>query len=110
MKKYFFCIIFLYCFAPAISQRMTKEQYVELYKDFAIREMKRMGIPASITLAQGILEAESGNSDLVKKSNNHFGIKPMIKIIPINCGRCCSATVGKRSSPFVTIPLADAYK
>ncbi len=45
----------MYCFAPAISQRITKEQYVQLYKDFAIREMKRMGVPASITLAQGIL-------------------------------------------------------
>ena len=38
-------------------------------------EMKRSGIPASITLAQGILESENGNSELVKKSNNHFGIK-----------------------------------
>ena len=34
-----------------------------------------MGVPAAITLAQGILETENGNSDLVKKSNNHFGIK-----------------------------------
>jgi LysM repeat protein len=40
-----------------------------------VREMKRMGIPAAISLAQGILETENGNSDLVKKSNNHFGIK-----------------------------------
>jgi len=46
-----------------------------MYKDLAIREMKRMGVPAAITLAQGLLETESGNSDLVKKSNNHFGIK-----------------------------------
>lgn len=37
--------------------------------------MKRMGVPAAITLAQGILESENGNSELVKKSNNHFGIK-----------------------------------
>lgn len=37
--------------------------------------MKRVGIPASITIAQGILETESGNSNLVKRSNNHFGIK-----------------------------------
>src|SRR5690606_35110935 len=37
--------------------------------------MKRSGVPAAITLAQGILESESGNSELVKKSNNHFGIK-----------------------------------
>ena len=40
-----------------------------------MREMKRMGVPAAISLAQGILETENGNSDLVKKSNNHFGIK-----------------------------------
>src|SRR5579862_7880419 len=46
-----------------------------MYKDIAIREMKRMGVPAAITLAQGLLETVNGNSDLVKKSNNHFGIK-----------------------------------
>ncbi len=54
---------------------LTPVQYIELYKDIAIREMKRMGVPAAITLAQGLLETESGNSPLVKKSNNHFGIK-----------------------------------
>ena len=58
-----------------ISQTITPEQYIEQYKDIAIREMKRMGVPAAITLAQGLLETESGNSVLVKKSNNHFGIK-----------------------------------
>ena len=57
------------------AQMITPEQYVDLYKDIAVREMKRMGIPAAITLAQGLLETESGNSELVKKSNNHFGIK-----------------------------------
>lgn len=57
------------------AQRLTPEQYIDLYKDYAIREMKRMGVPASITLAQGLLETECGNSVLVKKSNNHFGIK-----------------------------------
>ena len=41
----------------------------------AIREMQRTGVPASITLAQGILETEAGKSDLVIRSNNHFGIK-----------------------------------
>lgn len=46
-----------------------------MHKELAIREMKRMGIPAAITLAQGLLETENGNSDLLKKSNNHFGIK-----------------------------------
>ena len=57
------------------AQKITPEQYVAKYRDFAIREMKRMGVPAAITLAQGLLETENGNSDLVKKSNNHFGIK-----------------------------------
>ncbi len=75
MKKVFLSVISVYIFIVAYSQKITKEQYIQTYKDFAIREMKRMGIPAAITLAQGILETESGNSDLVHKSNNHFGIK-----------------------------------
>jgi flagellum-specific peptidoglycan hydrolase FlgJ len=54
---------------------MTAQEYVQEYKDLAIKEMKRMGVPAAITLAQGLLETENGNSDLVKASNNHFGIK-----------------------------------
>ncbi|MEO6546882.1 MAG: glucosaminidase domain-containing protein [Ferruginibacter sp.] len=57
------------------AQTITPEQYIALYKDIAIKEMKRMGVPAAITLAQGLLETESGNSDLLRKSNNHFGIK-----------------------------------
>lgn len=50
-------------------------QYINSYKFIAIKEMQRTGIPASITLAQGILETQAGCSDLVKSSNNHFGIK-----------------------------------
>src|SRR5215471_6288535 len=49
--------------------------YIDTYKAIAISEMKRTGVPASITLAQGIHETEAGTSELVKKSNNHFGIK-----------------------------------
>ena len=49
--------------------------YIDTYKAIAISEMKRTGIPASITLAQGIHETEAGTSVLVRKSNNHFGIK-----------------------------------
>jgi LysM repeat protein len=74
MKK----LLFLLMLLPALfaaAQTITPEQYIEMYKDIAIREMKRMGVPAAITLAQGILETEHGNSVLVKKSNNHFGIK-----------------------------------
>ena len=63
------------CFSESFAQKITPQQYVDQYKDLAIREMKRMGVPAAITLAQGILETESGNSDLLMKSNNHFGIK-----------------------------------
>ena len=49
--------------------------YITRYKDLAIAEMKRTGVPAAITLAQGIHETEAGTSVLVRKSNNHFGIK-----------------------------------
>lgn len=49
--------------------------YISTYKDAAIAEMQRTGVPASIKLAQGIHETMAGTSTLVKKSNNHFGIK-----------------------------------
>jgi LysM repeat protein len=51
------------------------DAYVQRYKDIAMREMNDYGIPASITLAQGILESGVGKSDLAVKANNHFGIK-----------------------------------
>ncbi len=54
---------------------MTRIEYIEKFKDEAIYQMKKYKIPASITLAQGILESGNGNSELAKKSNNHFGIK-----------------------------------
>ena len=57
------------------AQTMSVYDYIASYKDAAIEEMHRSGVPASITLAQGLLETENGNSELVKKSNNHFGIK-----------------------------------
>lgn len=49
--------------------------YIERYKDLAISEMKRTGVPASITLAQGMVESDYGRSTLATKANNHFGIK-----------------------------------
>ncbi len=75
MKKIILGTIFLLSIQQIFAQLITPEQYVATYKDLAIREMKRMGVPAAITLAQGILETENGNSELVKNSNNHFGIK-----------------------------------
>lgn len=53
----------------------TTVSYIEAFKSIAIEEMNKYGIPASITLAQGILESGSGASDLAKYANNHFGIK-----------------------------------
>lgn len=57
------------------APQTTREEYVEMYKGIAIAHMERYGIPASITLAQGILESSCGNSYLARMSNNHFGIK-----------------------------------
>lgn len=51
------------------------ERYIEKYKDIAIIEMQRAGIPASIKLGQALLESDAGRSDLARKANNHFGIK-----------------------------------
>ncbi len=49
--------------------------YIERYKDLAISEMMRTGVPASITLAQGMIESDFGRSTLAREANNHFGIK-----------------------------------
>jgi len=55
--------------------KLTNQDYIELYYPIAVRKMAEFKIPASITLAQGILESGSGNSTLAQKANNHFGIK-----------------------------------
>jgi LysM repeat protein/flagellum-specific peptidoglycan hydrolase FlgJ len=58
-----------------VRPNQTTKDYVIAYADIAMQKMREHNIPASITLAQGILESGSGNSILTKKSNNHFGIK-----------------------------------
>ncbi|NBT08044.1 MAG: hypothetical protein EBS98_04515 [Chitinophagia bacterium] len=58
-----------------IAQKTATLIYIDQYKDIAISEMKRTGIPASITLAQGIIESNSGESNLALNFKNHFGIK-----------------------------------
>ena len=73
--KLFFVAVLMSGAGFVNAQRITIEEYVNTYKELAMEEMKRTGVPAAITLAQGILETENGNSVLVKKSNNHFGIK-----------------------------------
>ncbi|PTX58719.1 flagellum-specific peptidoglycan hydrolase FlgJ [Kordia periserrulae] len=59
----------------ATATKSLTEVYIETYSDVAKREMELHGIPASITLAQGILESGSGKGELTLRSNNHFGIK-----------------------------------
>lgn len=58
-----------------MAQKITVEEYIETYKDIAMREMREHKIPASITLAQGIIESGAGNSALAREAKNHFGIK-----------------------------------
>ena len=68
------CLKFSYVYSQK-AKKTTRQEYIDTYKELAVKEMKRTGIPASITLAQGILESGDGNSRLARKANNHFGIK-----------------------------------
>ena len=70
--SYLFIILSFQMFA---GERYTPKDYLDKYKFDAIEEMNISGVPASITLAQGMLESGYGNSSLAKKANNHFGIK-----------------------------------
>ena len=73
MKKILLIIVMLPM--ALLAQRITPEAYIETYKDIAMREMREHKIPASITLAQGLLESGAGNSALAREAKNHFGIK-----------------------------------
>ncbi len=59
----------------AQTRNKQYEDYIKKYREIAVEEMRRYHIPASITLAQGLLESGAGQSTLARKSNNHFGIK-----------------------------------
>ena len=63
------------CLIMAGVPTNARKEYIKSYSSIAIAQMKKHKIPASITLAQGILESGSGNSFLARSSNNHFGIK-----------------------------------
>lgn len=75
MKLFYYTCAFLLMPILVFSQNQLTKDYIEKYKRIAISEMKRTQIPASIILAQGILESSSGESILAAKYNNHFGIK-----------------------------------
>ena len=74
MKRYLSLLLLLLPVA-LMAQKITVEEYIETYKDIAMKEMKDHKIPASITLAQGIIESGAGNSALAREAKNHFGIK-----------------------------------
>lgn len=75
MKHFLFFFGFVFIFITLHAQKNTTDDYIRMYKDAAIENMKLKKVPASITLAQGILESGNGNSELAIKANNHFGIK-----------------------------------
>ena len=76
--KFTFLLVFSLSALTVFSQvkkNATYQDYIEKYKDIAVEQMRTYKIPASITLAQGILESGAGRSALALRSNNHFGIK-----------------------------------
>ena len=88
MKGRFFIYTFLIILTGLVScrgkqagcqssfrQQTGVQDYIDRYKDLAVSEMKRSGVPASITLAQGMIKSDHGRSTLAREANNHFGIK-----------------------------------
>lgn len=76
MKRLYPFIFFIAVALNALGQsKISRQEYITKYADIAIRQMKQYGVPASIILAQGMLESDNGNSSLATKANNHFGIK-----------------------------------
>lgn len=63
------------CIGVQAQQTITRAEYIEQYAPLAVEQQMLYGIPASITLAQGLLESANGNSRLAREANNHFGIK-----------------------------------
>lgn len=80
MKNYL-VLLSLICSSAAIcasqpdSNRLSPEDYITMFREAAIADMQKTGVPASITLAQGMYESDNGNSPLAKEAKNHFGIK-----------------------------------
>lgn len=77
MKNKILTLIFLFASLFVQAQRTNQAfwSYIDKYKGWAIEQMNQYGIPASITLAQGLLESNAGRSTLATQANNHFGIK-----------------------------------
>jgi len=75
MMKGITTVLFMLLMLAGKAQDSAYQQYIATYAPLAIAEQQRTGVPASIKLAQGLLESGAGKGDLVNRSNNHFGIK-----------------------------------
>ena len=75
MRKSLTTVCLCLMLTSVFATNFARQNYINSHADLAVFEMMRAGIPASVKLAQGILETNSGNSTLVLQSNNHFGIK-----------------------------------
>jgi len=73
-----------------LQPELSVEQYIKKYARYAVMSQRKYGVPASISLAQGIVESRSGNSSLARENNNHFGIKCFSKTC--NTGHCTNKT------------------
>ena len=90
--------------------KSKNETYAEQYVEYAMEQMRRYGIPTSVTLAQGILESSNGESTLAKKENNHFGIKATQSWID-GGGRYGLYTDDKPNEKFCSYDsVADSYE
>ena len=90
---------------------MSKNQeYIDQYVEYACEQMRRYGIPASVTLAQGICESASGQSELSRKGNNHFGIKATSSWLQ-NGGKYLVYTDDKANEKFCQyVSVGDSYE
>lgn len=99
------------CLLPLNFSAQTSSDiqvYIQRYQEIALEQEKQYGIPASITLAQGILESGAGKSGLTRRSNNHFGIK---KGSGWNGPLCYAWDDDPQKSPFRVYPsAAESYK
>ncbi|HMR43069.1 MAG TPA: LysM peptidoglycan-binding domain-containing protein [Saprospiraceae bacterium] len=75
MLRRFLFFLSLTCASAASAQNVDYLNYIDRFKDIAISEMERAGVPASIKLAQALLESNAGKSTLARQANNHFGVK-----------------------------------
>lgn len=89
---------------PALGPRLTPEEYCARYSQMARQQMRLHGVPASITLAQGMIESGYGSSYLAVKANNHFGIKAYMRNWTGPVVRCDD---DKKDEPFCSFETVE---